>query len=181
MGHVLRTGAALAVAFMLAGCGQREEQEPRPQPPVGAVAGDFDVVPCVHVARDVEYSAECGTLIVPENRYDETTRLIALPVKRILASGDAPDEPIFHLPGGPGMSNMAYGRVEWFHENHDIVLVGFRGVDGTTYLDCPEVTEAMGSGLSLMSREGMAAQSEAYAACSERLIAEEGPACFEAS
>ena len=172
MGHVLRMGATLAVALVLAGCGQHEEKEPRPKPPVGAVAGDFDVVPCVHVARDVEYSAECGTLIVPENRYDETSRLIALPVKRILASGDAPDEPIFHLTGGPGMSNMAYSRVEWFHENHDVVLVGFRGVDGTIYLNCPEVTEAMGSGLSLMSREGMAAQSEAYAACSERLIAE---------
>jgi hypothetical protein len=116
------------------------------------------------VARDVEYPAECGTLIVPENRYDETSRLIALPVKRILASGDAPDEPIFHLTGGPGMSNMAYSRVEWFHENHDVVLVGFRGVDGTVYLSCPEVTEAMGSGLSLMSREGLPPQRETTAA-----------------
>ena len=172
MGHVLRTGATLAVTIVLAGCGQREEQQPRPQPLDGAVAGDFDVVPCVHVARDVEYPAECGTLIVPENRYEQTSRLIALPVKRILASGDAPDEPIFHLTGGPGMSNMAYSTVEWFQENHDVVLVGFRGVDGTVYLSCPEVTEAMGSGLSLMSRNGMAAQSEAYAACSERLTAE---------
>jgi len=172
MSHVLRAGATLAMAVVLAGCGQRKEPEPRPQPPDGAVAGDFDLVPCVHLAREVEYAAECGALIVPENRYDESSRLIALPVKRILASSDAPDEPIFHLTGGPGMSNMDYSRVEWFHENHDIVLVGYRGVDGTVYLSCPEVTEAMASGLPLMSREGMAVQSEAYAVCSERLTGE---------
>ncbi len=172
MSHVSRAGATLAVAIALAGCAQRKEPEPRPHTPDGAVAGDFDVLPCVQVACEVEYAAECGTLIVPENRHDETSRLIALPVTRILASSDAPDEPIFHLTGGPGMSNMNYSRVDWFHENHDIVLVGYRGVDGTVYLGCPEVTEAMGSGLPLMSREGMAAQSEAYAACSERLTAE---------
>jgi pimeloyl-ACP methyl ester carboxylesterase len=172
MRHVLRTGVALAAAMMLAGCGPSEEPAQRPGPPDGAVAGDLDVAPCVHVARDVEYAAECGTLIVPENRYDESSRLIALPVKRIRASGDAPAEPIFYLTGGPGTSNMGYSRVEWFHEDHDIVLVGYRGVDGTVYLGCPELTEAMGSGLPLMSREGMAAQSAAAAACAERLTAE---------
>jgi len=172
VGHVLRAGVALVAAMVLAGCGQDEEAAPRPQAPEGAVAGDFAVVPCIHVAREVEYATECGTLIVPENRYDESSRLIALPVKRIRASGDAPAEPIFHLTGGPGMSNMGYSRVEWYHENHDVVMVGFRGVDGTVYLSCPEVTEAIGSGLALMSRESMAAQSEAYAACAKRLTAE---------
>jgi pimeloyl-ACP methyl ester carboxylesterase len=62
--------------------------------------------------------------------------------------------------------------VDWFHDTHDIVLVGYRGVDGTAYLSCPEVTEVMGSGLPLMSRAGMAAQGRAYAACAERLTAE---------
>jgi pimeloyl-ACP methyl ester carboxylesterase len=129
------------------------------------------VVPCVHLARDVEYEAECGTLVVPENRYDADSRLIALPVKRIRAASDTPAEPIFYLTGGPAMSNMGYSRVEWFHENHDIVLVGYRGVDGTVFLGCPEVDAAMGSGLPLLSREGMANQGEAYGACAERLTA----------
>ena len=62
------------------------------------------------------------------------------------------------------MTNQGYNSVAYYHENHDIVLVGYRGVDGTVYLSCPEVTEAMGSGLPLMSHEGMAAQGEAYAA-----------------
>jgi len=120
----------------------------------------------------VEYAAECGTLIVPENRNDPGSRLIALPVKRIPASGDAAAEPIFWLTGGPGTSNMSYSRVEWFHESHDIVLVGYRGVDGTVFLDCPEIDAAMRSGLPMMSRESFAAQGEAAAVCAERLHAE---------
>ena len=159
----MRAGVTLVAAMVLAGCGQREEATPRPQPPEGAMAGDFSVVPCVHVANEVEYAAECGTLIVPENRYDESSRLIAIPVKRIRASGDSPAEPIFYLTGGPGMSNMNYSRLAWFHERHDLILVGYRGVDGTVYLSCPEVSEVLTAGSSMLSREGMAAQSKGYA------------------
>lgn len=169
---MLRCSISILAVIMLAGCGAHEEPAPRPQPPQGAATGDFDSAPCVHVAREVEYEAECGTLVVPENRYDIASRLIALPVKRIPASGESPAEPVFHLTGGPGISNLRHSQVEWFHENHDIVLVGFRGVDGTVHLGCPEVSEAIGSGVPLMSREGMAAQGAAYAMCAERLAAE---------
>jgi len=171
MGHLSRTVAAFAMVLVSTACGSSEDPAPRPQPPDGAVAGDFDVVPCVHVAREVEYAAECGTLVVPENRNDPSSRLIALPVKRIPASGEIQAGPIFWLTGGPGSSNMKYRRVEWFHENHDIVLVGYRGVDGTVFLGCPEVDVAMRSGLPMMSRESMTDQGEAIATCAERLTA----------
>ena len=170
-----RTSKTWTAAWCLAigiGCGSGQEPEPPTMPPPGAVAGDFEVTQCVHEAEGIEYAAECGTLIVPENRTDPNSRLIALPVKRILASGSSPTEPIFRLAGGPGVSNMDYSRVEWFHDNHDIVLVGYRGVDGSVYLDCPEVEEAMASGLPMMSRESMAKLGAAFAACAERSTAE---------
>jgi len=162
----------MAAVAILVGCGTAEEPAPPPQPPEGAVAGDFETTPCVHVAGEVAYAAECGTLIVPENRSDPDTRLIALPVTRIPAAGEVPAEPIFWLGGGPGSSNLGYRRVEWFHEDHDIVLVGYRGVDGTVDLGCPEIGEALASGLPMMSRESMKMQGEATAACAERLTAE---------
>ena len=142
------------------------------QPGPGAAAGDLSVEPCSHLARDVEYAAECGTLVVPENRNDEGSRLIALPVKRIPAARPSDAEPIFYLNGGPGTSNLDYSRVEWFHETHDIVLVGYRGVDGSVFLGCPEVDEAMASGVPLLGREAMKVQGAAYAACADRLTAE---------
>jgi pimeloyl-ACP methyl ester carboxylesterase len=172
MGKLLRAGAGFAVWASLIGCGSSDDPAPPPQPPEGAVSGDFDVVGCVHEALEVEYAAECGTLIVPENRNDPGSRLIALPVKRIPASGNDPAEPIFWLTGGPGTSNMSYSRVEWFHESHDIVLVGYRGVDGSAYLTCPEIDAAMRSGLPMMSRKSFADQGEAAAICAERLTAE---------
>jgi pimeloyl-ACP methyl ester carboxylesterase len=172
MGRLSLTGAVLAVSAVLIACGSSEDPAPRLQPPDGAVPGDFETVPCTHVAHEVEYAAECGALIVPENRDDPHSRLIALPVKRIQASGDDPAEPIFWLTGGPGTSNMGYSRVDWFHENHDIVLVGYRGVDGTVFLGCPEIDAAMRSGKPMMSRESIAEQGEAAALCAERLRAE---------
>jgi pimeloyl-ACP methyl ester carboxylesterase len=153
-------------------CGGSDRIEPRIQPGAGAKVGDFSVEACSHVARDVEYPAECGTLVVPENRNDENSKLIALPVKRIPAARPSDAEPIFYLNGGPGTSNLDYSQVEWFHDTHDIVLVGYRGVDGSVFLGCPEVDEAMASGVPLLSREAMKVQGAAYAACADRLTTE---------
>jgi len=159
-------------AFAFMSCGGSDHVEPRMQPRAGATVGDYSVEPCTHVARDVEYAAECGTLVVPENRNDEDSRVIALPVKRIPAARPSDAAPVFYLTGGPGVSNLDYSRVEWFHDTHDIVLVGYRGIDGSVFLGCPEVDEAMASGVPLLSREAMKVQGDAYAACADRLTAE---------
>ena len=54
-----------------------------------------------------------------------------------------PAEPIFRLEGGPGITNMEFVRASRFADNHDVVLVGYRGVDGSSRLDCPEVESAI--------------------------------------
>ena len=112
--------------------------------PAGAQAGDLvGAKSCTYEVGRFKYVADCGTLIVPENRGDPGSRLIALPVTRVRATGSDPAEPILKLGGGPGKSNMATGIVPWFIENHDVVLVGYRGVDGTVRLSCPEVSEVI--------------------------------------
>jgi len=154
------------------GCSSRDEPVARPQVPTGAIAGDYAAGPCVHLANDVEYEAECGTVIVPENRNDPGSRLIALPVIRILSVSNNPAEPIFFLAGGPGSSNMRYSRIEWFLDNHDIVLVGYRGIDGSVFLGCPELDVVMRESRSLMSPSSMTAQGVAVAECADRLTRE---------
>ncbi|MCP4958394.1 MAG: hypothetical protein GY925_03890, partial [Actinomycetia bacterium] len=47
--------------------------------PDGAQAGDLILEPCTYGTEDGSYDADCGTLIVPENRSDDGSRLIALP------------------------------------------------------------------------------------------------------
>src|SRR4030065_747584 len=55
------------------------------------------------------------------------------------AAGRNAAVPVFHLPGGPGGSNIAWAPPDWLLEDHDVVMVGYRGVEGTVVLSCPEV------------------------------------------
>jgi pimeloyl-ACP methyl ester carboxylesterase len=141
--------------------------------PAGAQAGDMILKPCTVKIDRIKYQADCGTLVVPENRSDPAARLIALPVKRIHTVNPNPAEPIFHLEGGPGQSNMNFKPPAWLLVEHDVVLVGYRGVDGTPKLDCPEFAKAVkGVGGDLLSPASLDAMGAAMSACASRLQAE---------
>jgi pimeloyl-ACP methyl ester carboxylesterase len=95
--------------------------------------------------------------------------LIAVPVTRIPARSDHPGEPIFILQGGPGHSNLAFDKVSRYAGDQDVVLVGYRGIDGSVRLDCPEVPSALRHTSDLISEEAAAAYAEAYRSCANRL------------
>jgi hypothetical protein len=111
--------------------------------PAGAKAGQLSLHPCHYGTEQGSYAADCGTLVVPENRAKPGARLIALPVTRIRALSDRSGAPVFRLEGGPGISNMHFKKASRLADNHDVVLVGYRGVDGSVRLDCPEVESAL--------------------------------------
>src|SRR5215204_898255 len=112
--------------------------------PEGARAGELFLEPCEYAGENGSYPADCGTLVVPETRADPESRLIVLPVTRIRAMSEDPKEPVFFLTGGPGQSNMDFStsvgeRASRYVADRDLVLVGYRGIDGSVRLDCPEV------------------------------------------
>ena len=76
--------------------------------PAGAKPGDLTLERCTYATEKGAYDADCGTLVVPENRNDPQSRLIALPVTRIHATSEHQAEPIFRLEGGPGITNMKF-------------------------------------------------------------------------
>jgi hypothetical protein len=45
--------------------------------PEGAKAGDLVLAPYTYATEGGDYDADCGTLVVPENRADPRSRLIA--------------------------------------------------------------------------------------------------------
>lgn len=120
-----------------------------------------------------KYAAECGTLTVPENWDKSDSRLIALPVVRIAASGQDAAEPVFFLQGGPGSANLSWEPPDWLLENHDVVMVGYRGAEGSVVLSCPEVNHLIETnmGRDLLGEQartdGMAAMQRCAAAHQE--------------
>jgi pimeloyl-ACP methyl ester carboxylesterase len=137
--------------------------------PAGAKAGDLILEDCDYATEKGSYDADCGTLVVPENRADPQSRLIALPVTRIHARSSRPREPIFRLQGGPGITNTKFRYADRFADERDVVLVGYRGVDGSSKLDCPEVTSSREHARGFLTEKAMRADAAAFQACADRL------------
>ena len=163
------------LGVMLSACGG---DEPSLTVPAGAKAGDLNMAPGIYkvkkgMFKSVEYAADRGTLVVSENRSKPDSRLIALPVTRIRATGDNSAEPIFWFTGGPGESNMKFSHLKGLVDNHDIIMVGYRGVDGLVVLDCPEVEKAYkGVGRDLFSDASASNIANSFSQCAKRLQAE---------
>jgi pimeloyl-ACP methyl ester carboxylesterase len=140
--------------------------------PPGAKPGDLTLEPCSYATEEGAYSADCGTLVVPENGADPESRLIAVPVTRIHARSAHPGEPIFWLEGGPGLTNMEFPEASRLTENHDVVLVGYRGVDGSSVLECPEGVSVLKNSSDLLGEATASAFTQALATCADRLRTE---------
>jgi pimeloyl-ACP methyl ester carboxylesterase len=137
--------------------------------PKGALAGDLILDPCTYSTENGSYAADCGTLVVPENQADPKSRLIAVPVTRIRAQTDNPAEPVFRLEGGPGKTNMNFSMASRFAGERDVVLVGYRGIDSSIRLDCPEVESALKRSTDFLSEKSLQAYANGYRACAARL------------
>jgi pimeloyl-ACP methyl ester carboxylesterase len=142
--------------------------------PAGAQAGDLSLEPCDFSTEDGSYEADCGTLVVPENRADPESRLIALPVTRIRARSANPGAPIFRLQGGPGITNTEFPEASRFAAEQDVVLVGYRGVDGSAILDCPEVESALKRSEDFLADESLRDYGDAFTECASRLEEDDG-------
>src|SRR5437762_4441143 len=71
---------AIVLGLILMACGGPATA---PAVPAGAKPGELTVEPCTFKTDIGEYAADCGTLVVPENRAKADSRLIALPVIRV--------------------------------------------------------------------------------------------------
>lgn len=124
---------------------------------------------CAVKVNGEKVAAECGEIVVLENRETAVSRTITIPVTKIKGMNPVGD-PIFHLAGGPGTTNMKFQPPAGLLAEHDVVLVGYRGVDGSMALDCPEVNKAMlGDGKDLLNETSIAVIGDSFAACGSRL------------
>jgi len=164
-----RVVGLLLIGLVVFGLGHLSSGEASVSVPAGAKAGSLTLKRCSYKTEKGGYPADCGTLVVRENRADPQSRLIALPVRRIHARVHHPAEPVFRLMGGPGVTNMEFPDASRFARDHDVVLVGYRGVDGSVKLDCPEVESAIGHSTDILAAKTFRAEADAFKECAARL------------
>jgi uncharacterized membrane protein YdfJ with MMPL/SSD domain/pimeloyl-ACP methyl ester carboxylesterase len=155
---------ALGLAYVKASSGGSKVSVP-----AGAKAGQLSLHPCHYGTEQGSYAADCGTLVVPENRANPGSRLIGVKVIRIKARSAHPGAPVFRLQGGPGVTNMKFARASRLAENHDVVLVGYRGIDSSVRLDCPEVSSALKRSEEFISERSFRGYTQAFHDCVARL------------
>ncbi len=64
---------------------------------------------------------------------------------------------------------MEFSRASRFADDHDVVLVGYRGVDGSVRLDCPEVVSALKHSTDFLGEASFRAYGDGLRACADRL------------
>jgi len=127
----LGTLAALLLSSIPIGAQERlEQQTARPTLKMASVR-----IPC----QGKELDSMRGTLVVPEDRTRPESRQIELPIVVVKSLSPSPDHPVFQCAGGPGGSNVKPEQSisEADVRNHDVVQVGYRGVDGAPNLKHP--------------------------------------------
>jgi len=105
----------------------------------GASADKLALKPCHPDGAKREL--RCGILMVPENRARPGGRMLPLEVVVVPARHPSGKEPVVFLTGGPGQAGTAQapGFADyWITDQHDMMMVNFRGTGRGTKLDCPE-------------------------------------------
>ena len=90
------------------------------------------------------FDASMGAINVQQQRGRADSSTIELPVVRIKAQTQTPGEPVLLLGDGPGVSNLWSKHMPtWLLNEHDLFMVGYRGVDGSINLALPEFKQAL--------------------------------------
>ena len=164
----------ILIGFFLTGCSKEKNTTDYPAPSSERYDGALVLKRTAVLIGQNRYAVDYGTLTVSENRQMADSRFIHLPVIRVLSSSKKPLPPVFYFGGGPGRSNMANLEGMWYlMPQHDVILVGFRGVDGNSLLSCPEVQEAMKGGEGeLLSQKSLENIGRAWSSSAQKLTDE---------
>jgi len=168
---LLKNNTLLILSLMLLlSCSKKEVSKFPPDTETArAKIGELVKKEGVFKYEDKQYRTDFATLTVPENRTEAQSRLIHLPVVRLYSESKNPAEPVFFLKGGPGVSNILKNPPVWLLKNHDVVMVGYRGVDGSVILEAPEIVEGYKVDKEPFSRENLKKLAQAHRAAFERL------------
>lgn len=171
---------AMVLTLACAACGSDSSRNPPPpSPPAPVPRFQAGACPSSVASLPALANAECGRLVVPENRQENNGKTVQLPVAIIPSIMQPPTQPpIFHFAGGPG--GDALGDAEFLvpaglNQDRDLIIMGQRGtLDTEPQLTCPEIDEfnARSVGLVYDAPSTGVEHVAATKACRDRLAAE---------
>ncbi|MGO9454423.1 MAG: alpha/beta hydrolase [Candidatus Binataceae bacterium] len=146
----------------------------------GVASAKFEPGPCPsRVASSPAFAnAQCGQLIVPENRHKPNGKTISISVAIIPSITQPPQrEPLFYITGGPGGDAMGDAEflVPTLNQTQDLIVSAQRGtLDATPALLCPEIDTFNVEAVSLVydAQSTGALHVAATKACHDRLVSE---------
>lgn len=104
---------------------------------------NIDAIDSVWKAGNLEFRASYCKMEILEDPENTKSHIISIPVMRIFTKSKTPGAPVLVLNSGPGISNFKTQIPGWLLESHDLVIVGYRGIDGSVSLNMPELIEPM--------------------------------------
>jgi pimeloyl-ACP methyl ester carboxylesterase len=122
---------------------------------------------------------QCGSLTVPENRANPSSRTIQLAVVRIPAVSSTPGlEPIVYLDGGPGANSLVTAGelvADGINQNRELIIFTQRGTFGSSaHLPCRSIDNFRANTLNLplYARSTGRKLAHAAAVCRSQLAAQ---------
>ncbi len=181
-GFVRLTTALIGLALLVAACSDSDKATSPEQPASTKLgAARFEPGPCPKSdppLKELE-GADCGFLVVPENRAKAGSHAIKLPVATIHAVAKTADDPIVYMAGGPGVDPISQETVllvqAGINRDRDLILMGQRGtLNAQPALLCPEIDRfnAEVVGLDYDAETTGRAHVEATRECHDRLVKE---------
>ncbi len=146
--------------------------------PAQAVVPRFEPSDCPVPVPETEKNAQCGYVVVPENRGIKNRKTIRLPIIILKTlSAHAKPDPVLRTFGGPGSSSLrmirSRGSSPWLR-NRDQIIFEQRGTRfAQPALECPEVDKSNIDSVirHLSSKATRANELQAAKTCHDRLIA----------
>lgn len=162
--------AAALVGVVLAGSRAQAQPVPRFEP--ASCPDTPEPIPALE-------TAQCGHLIVAENRATPSARTIRLTVAIVPAASASPEpDPIVFMTGGPGAAAILDAQIlvdARINADRDLIILAQRGSLYTEpELSCPELDRFYGRQVSLVYDAPSTGRTQALAAkaCRDRLVAD---------
>lgn len=122
---------------------------------------------CDYTEKEIVYKSICGNVLVPESHYEATTVTIEIPYQLVKSSSIEADQlpTILVIGGGPGMSNMNFPVWNQLLAKFNVLIVGFRGVDGNVNLSCREFDEVFSQTNRLFAQSSISGMKQVLREC----------------